>query len=322
MLILHKSLESELDQIEKLLSSMEKQYRQAFSEYISKIRSEEIAKEVRQVLEAGRIEQAIKIINSQSSIFLVPINLMMINAAADETARLQEKILPNPKLGVSFDPGNREAAETLKNVKETFIRELNESTRQAVYQILIDAQEAGEGPAQTAKRIKESIGLTAKQLQAVKNYRRLPEAGSKEAYRRELHDKRFKPKQKPLTQEQIDRMVARYSEKMLGFRAITIARTEAHTAMNEARAMAFRQMLENHNIPTSDAQKQWLSSKDPRVRDQHIVLDNGTQIPLDQPFIAPNGDRLMFPGDRSLGARASNIVNCRCQPIYSIKQGQ
>jgi len=39
----------------------------------------------------------------------------------------------------------------------------------------------------------------------------------------------------------------------------------------------------------------------------------GLKVEYMQPFTDPvNGDRLLFPGDVSLGATAKSVVNCRC----------
>ena len=66
------------------------------------------------------------------------------------------------------------------------------------------------------------------------NYRRLLENNSAEALRRQARDKRFDQSVRraienktPLRAEQIDRMVARYADRLVKQRAATIARTEA-----------------------------------------------------------------------------------------------
>lgn len=63
--------------------------------------------------------------------------------------------------------------------------------------------------------------------------------------------------------------------------------------------------------------KGWLSQRDNRVRDDHIIAD-GQRIGLNQPFNV-GGSQLMFPGDWTHGAKISQIVNCRCVLIFFTK---
>jgi hypothetical protein len=64
----------------------------------------------------------------------------------------------------------------------------------------------------------------------------------------------------------------------------------------------------------------WLTARDSRVRRgegggaDHQFMD-GQTVRLGQPFVTLEGYRLLFPGDRSLGAPASHVVNCRCVTI-------
>lgn len=75
--------------------------------------------------------------------------------------------------------------------------------------------------------------------------------------------------------------------------------------------------------------KGWLSSRDARVRRQkpnqpfdHAELD-GLEVPVDEPFESPvSGQRMMFPGDRSLGAHGGEIYNCRCTIIGVMLEGK
>jgi hypothetical protein len=38
---------------------------------------------------------------------------------------------------------------------------------------------------------------------------------------------------------------------------------------------------------------------------------DGQTVPIDQPFVTPEGHLLMHPGDRSKGAPAGTMINCR-----------
>lgn len=349
MILFAKAANDERAEIERQLDNVERRYRRMIAEWLERVKDEDTISAVRDALERGNAERAVEIINEQSNDFSAPIFEIMIAAAVAESARLKPKVTaitvipegrqpptarplaptpptaaPTPPLsvGVTFNPGNPRAEAIIRETSETFIREIDQSTRETIFETLRQGQQTGASPAEMARSIRRNLGLSKRQLQAVENYRRLLEAGSREALDRELRDRRFDPsvrraKTKPLTAAQIERMVERYREKAINNRAITIARTESLSAMNKARLEAFRQGLEQAGIDPSRASKQWISSRDPRVRDQHVTLD-GQVVPVDQPFVAPNGDLLLTPGDRSLGASASNLVNCRCSAIFSV----
>lgn len=54
----------------------------------------------------------------------------------------------------------------------------------------------------------------------------------------------------------------------------------------------------------------WDATLDEVTRPHHWVAD-GLTVPVDEPFVV-GGERMMFPGDDSLGATAKNLINCRC----------
>lgn len=62
--------------------------------------------------------------------------------------------------------------------------------------------------------------------------------------------------------------------------------------------------------------KRWDAMGDDLMRDWHADADS-TEVPIDEPFNV-NGEELMYPGDDSLGATASNLINCRCTVSYEL----
>lgn len=66
-----------------------------------------------------------------------------------------------------------------------------------------------------------------------------------------------------------------------------------------------------------DAVKEWVSQGDSIVRTAHIIADS-IQVRVDRPFIV-KGQRLMFPGDTSLGATQDNVAGCRCTAVYDLE---
>lgn len=91
-------------------------------------------------------------------------------------------------------------------------------------------------------------------------------------------------------------------------RATLIGRTEIIAASNAGSVLG----AQASGVPT---RKIWLSTQDDRTRDLHIEA-SGQKVPnLETPFVV-GGDEMQYPGDPSMGAAASNTINCRCTVIY------
>ena len=104
--------------------------------------------------------------------------------------------------------------------------------------------------------------------------------------------------------ESIPALAKRVSEvfsQAKGWRATTIARTEVVGGSNFANWEAMRQsgVIE---------EKEWIATRDDRVRDEHLEMDGQIQ-PINEPFEAPGGETAMYPGDFGL---PELDINCRC----------
>lgn len=92
-------------------------------------------------------------------------------------------------------------------------------------------------------------------------------------------------------------------------RALAIARTEVIPASN----LASQSVARSTGLPLT---KEWLNTGDDRTRDDH--LDAGGQVvPIDSAYEV-GGEKMMFPGDTSLGASAENTIQCRCSEVYQV----
>ncbi|WP_316817295.1 phage minor head protein [Pedobacter nyackensis] len=92
-------------------------------------------------------------------------------------------------------------------------------------------------------------------------------------------------------------------------RALLIARTENAVASNKAAIFAAKSS-------GLVLYKKWIArSGDNRTRDSHIGMIDSKPIPMDQAFIVGD-EKMMQPGDSSLGAKAHNICNCRCTVAF------
>lgn len=82
------------------------------------------------------------------------------------------------------------------------------------------------------------------------------------------------------------------------------------TEVNEIGNLA----VNNAALNSGKTRKRWRTFGDSRVRNTHRAA-SGQTVPINEPFII-GGSRLMFPCDTSLGADASEVVNCRCTVQY------
>lgn len=107
-----------------------------------------------------------------------------------------------------------------------------------------------------------------------------------------------------------------YLEESYANRAETIARTEVLPAANLASQTAAKAT----GLPLT---KSWLSTNDDRTRDgkfDHVSAEDENQnIPIDNPYKV-SGEKMMFPGDTSMGASAGNTINCRCSETFEVDE--
>lgn len=114
--------------------------------------------------------------------------------------------------------------------------------------------------------------------------------------------------------QKIARRFKNVSEKSLKD-SIRIARTETTRVQNSAKMDIGK---EGQRLGF-EMWKRWVATTDGRVREDHLAM-NGVEVPQDEPFVLPDGSKMMFPGDISLGADVSQVVNCRCTMIEFIKE--
>ncbi len=114
------------------------------------------------------------------------------------------------------------------------------------------------------------------------------------------------------------RIDAIYGDNFIPHRSALIARTETIRASN----FGSQQGAAQTGLPL---EKEWIATPGPRTRDGHANAD-GQLRELEAPYEVDNAsgqsENLMFPGDISLGASASNVINCRCTEGYVVKQGE
>nr|DAP50737.1 MAG TPA: minor capsid protein [Caudoviricetes sp.] len=95
--------------------------------------------------------------------------------------------------------------------------------------------------------------------------------------------------------------------------AIRAARTATTAAENGGRTASYQKAADMGIEMT----REWLATRDGRTRHEHGVAD-GQRVGVKEPFTV-GGEKLMFPGDASLGASGWNLYNCRCAVKAMVK---
>jgi len=104
-----------------------------------------------------------------------------------------------------------------------------------------------------------------------------------------------------LNEEGMARYIIESQEGLAPWRAKTIARTEAHSAIMQSQ----HEITKSLDLP--EHAREWVTAG-ARARDAHKDIDGQKRLP-NTPFDV-GGEKLMYPGQR--GGDPANIINCRC----------
>jgi len=298
--------------LEALVDKFEPRIRDSFINAVNTSKSSVTLKELTELLEAGRINEALQIADSIPMSVGLSVDISFTETGQD-TTRVISTVAATP---VFFDQTNTGAVNAMRINRAKLIREFTQSQREAVQESIIDGITRGLNPIDQARNFRGAIGLTRKQVQAVNNFRNLLETQSSDALRRQLRDRRFDPtirssiaNKKLLTKPQIDKMVNRYRERFVKFRAETIGRTEALRSVHEANNVAFQQAIDEGALQADELEREWHVTNDSDLRDSHSVMANQKRG-FGEPFLSGNSNLLRFPGDPT--APADDVIQCRC----------
>jgi hypothetical protein len=289
--------------LDKKARALEPRFRRAFFDALDRVRQSIDEQELQQALERGP-QVAIRYVEEQVSEqqFQGFAETFAASSAVGATAILAF-------LGVDKDPADLDGITRQQYVSQ-IVSELRRNTIEGARQALL-REDA------TAEQLVSKIGLTPRQEQAVENYRRMLEDGDRDAFRRDLRDRRFDASVRravdgeQLSQDKIDRMVERYRERYKKHRAQTIARTESIRAVHAGQQNEIEDLIQRGEINPREVRLYWRHQNDSRVRDSHLAIprQNPEGVAPGQAFQSPQGP-IRYPGDPL--TPPSNHVNCRC----------
>lgn len=298
--------------LEALIASVEPKFRQRFLEVIRSIKDARSLEEISALLQAGQVSEALLTAEVAALRMSNTFNEVMILSGSETAATISG----NLNILVEFDHVNQGALSVMTRNRLRLIREFAEQQREATRAALLDGIERGLNPIDQARMFRDSIGLTRYQQEIVNNYRRNLQQLSPKALGRELRDRRFDRTVErairdgsPLTKEQIDRMVSRYTDRWLKYRSEVIARTESLNSVHAGNNEMYRQAIDAGTLDAGELIRRWDTSKLPNVRDSHAAME-GQEVRVGEMFVSGLGNSLEFPGDSR--APIEDTAQCVC----------
>jgi hypothetical protein len=235
--------------------------------------------------------------------------------ATSETQGIVNGAQEDFEIRVGLNPRLEQFALTMTSTR---IREIDQTTRDTIRQVIQSGTTAGDDPFAIARRIRGSIGLTRRQEAAVNNYERMLRALDPTVLERKLRDRRSDPtvaraisNDKALTDAQVRSLVDRYRDRYIKYRANVIGRTESIRAVQGAQWELFQDMINKGQIDARQVRRTWITTNDGHVRDAHMQIPsmNPRGVGQAETFSSPLGP-ILYPGDPS--ALAANTIQCRC----------
>jgi SPP1 gp7 family putative phage head morphogenesis protein len=187
-----------------------------------------------------------------------------------------------PLLGYRFDATRPEASAWAAREAGSMVTEITTGQRTLIRDLISRGQMEGITVDQTARTIRQTVGLTTQQAGWVDNF-----------YGRNLAQNIGAGMSPSQAAARASTATSRYHDRIHRYRAETIARTEIARAASQGRQFAWDQGIEQGFI-SGEAQKEWIAEADAC---EICAPRNGQKHPAGKPW--PDGDPPAHP-------------NCRC----------
>lgn len=319
------------NRFDQLIDQWELRLKRAFLDAVKEIRDGAQVAKIAELLEKGDVDGAVRAVG------LDPTQFRIFDKSFQDAYEAGGVYTSNGlppmrdgqglRLKFQFNIRNFAAEAWLRSYSAQLVSSIFDDQRAIIRGVLERGMSAGINPRSVALdligRIGQSgaregglIGLTDSQVGWVEAYEaELRSDKPTAALQRQLRDRRFDRTVEQaaregckLTESEIGPMVRAYRNRALRYRAETIARSEAITALHQGQQHALDQAVASGGLKADALTMTWRSARDRRVRDAHRHL-NGKSVQRGGAFQSDLGP-IRFPGDPQ--ASAANTINCRC----------
>lgn len=326
-------LTGDMKRLEALLARFDREIQEAFVAAILAQRASIDVAALEAALRAGDINRAAQLLTTRQAL-LFPLDQAVTQAYIAGGQMIAEAVPAYAGI-MGFDGRAVRAEAWTRDHVGTLVREIAADQETMLRGVIGDQLAGGQNPRRMVTEIVGRvtpqgrqggfIGLTARQAEYVNNARAQLQALDAGYFDRALRDRRFDSivnrairDGRPLSQADIDRIVGRYKDRMLAHRAEVIARTESITALRAGRQEGIEQAIEQGLIGDQQVTRTWDATLDSRTRPDHVAMHGQTITGTTEPWVLPDGSRMMTPGDTSLGASAEQTIMCRCFERFAV----
>ncbi len=285
------------DTLMELADKLSPKIRTSFIRAATAARSSLDTKELIRLLESGQYAAAEEAVADAAAYQgVVPtLQTALLQAATQELATA------NAILGVTMHMDQYNPLVIAESRKYTgdLITQITDDQLFGVRATVTTALQRGTPIPSLARDLRQMVGLTSQQRTWVLNYREQLENSDLNALSRQLRDARsdgkilrlFQSGEK-LSPSDIDKLVERYSNSQLMYRAENIARTESINALSAGNRLAWKQAVADGHA--TNVYSRWFTAPDERtcVLCKPIPSMNPDGVPLGTPFNTPVGQLL------------------------------
>ena len=201
------------------------------------------------------------------------------------------KALPKVEITTSFTLRNKEAERFIERNATKIARDISKESQKAIRAIIRDGFKEGNPPAKMARQIRPLIGVNDRQAKALVKLRRdlnIQRAAGKSPF-----------KTVRLTQQKVNDLVKKQTERFIRQRAIMISRTETIRSASMGIQNSWEEAIRQGFLDPKFTRKVWIVTPDDRLCDYCSSMD-GQTIEIQADFQSgevelQNGDIRSFP---------------------------
>lgn len=299
-----------------LIKLLEQQLGVSWSDVVEWMRENNSIALIEERLVTGRLDLVVQDVTAAAQKFAADVQHAYLESGRRASAWLDAKV---PEKLVHFDSALSSVQARAEANTFAQVRGLTQESREILQRVHIEGSLSGEAPRETARRMRDSLGLTDPQERALANYRRsLVDGDWTRALSYETSSgnvdrtvRSLRQSGGSMTQVQIDRATDAWRKNGIAQRAEAIARTEALRVAHEGADDAMDQAIRRGDINADQLVKEWHAGPATRYsRPDHRAMSRHDPIPFLDDFVLPDGTRMSHPGDSRAGAE--HVANCRC----------